>query len=654
VDPNSSPPGDPQPTLPSVDRVPEPDLRGAQGVMVGRHNTQHNEFNLPAVTVSWPVVVGRAPRLAEAYLDRPAQRVAVRTALNSAAASAQARVAVVTGNGGTGKTQLAAAAFGDALTSDGASQGRDSGPRVDLAVWVTASSYSAIVSSYAQAYVALSPEMAGAASGGVGGGGVPIDAAQQAETFLAWLTTTDRKWLVVLDDVADPADLAGARGRAGLWPTGPSGAVILTTRRREAALTGPGRTRIDVDVFTPAESGHYLGGKLGATPGLPADVLKDAGLLAEDLGYLPLALAQACAVIINDALSCAAYRRLLSEHVLTEAFPLSPADAGDDYPHSITSTWALAADRANTLTPAGLATPALTLAATLDPDGVPEDVFTTPAARTFLTAPSEQVQDIGGQEVQEVSAHDARRAVRNLHRLSLLTHDPNGGPRAVRMHALTQRATLERLGPSVLVMAVRAAADALNQAWPTVESDPPRSQALRANAATLATRHPSALWDNAAHSMLFRAGHSLGGTGLVVEAVNYFTELADQAIHRLGPDHPDTLDARGDLASWRGDAGDPAGAATAYADLLTDQVRVLGPDHPKTLTTRSNLASCRGRAGDPAGAATAYADLITDQVRVVGPDHPNTLTTRHNLAVWRGCWATRCLRRTATSRVRTR
>jgi hypothetical protein len=69
--------------------------------------------------------------------------------------------------------------------------------------------------------------------------------------------------------------------------------------------------------------------------------------------------------------------------------------------------------------------------------------------------------------------------------------------------------------------------------------------------------------------------------------------------------------------------------------LLTDRLRVLGPDHPNTLTTRHNLARWRGQAGDPAGAATAFEQLLTDRLRVLGPDHPDTLTTRHNLANWR-------------------
>ena len=234
---HSDPPASPT----SAKQVPAVDARGAMGIQVGDFNTQYNEYKLlPAATVSWPVVVGRAPRLAEAYLDRPAQRDSVRTALNNPAVSTTAPVAVLTGGGGTGKTQLATDAFDRALNLSKVDSDNGCGvPRVDLALWVTASSPEAIVSTYAQAYAALSPEMAGTEPAGAAGGGSQIDATQQAEAFLAWLTTTDRAWLVVLDDVTDPAVLAGASGRAGMWPTGPSGRVILTTRRRDAALTGP-------------------------------------------------------------------------------------------------------------------------------------------------------------------------------------------------------------------------------------------------------------------------------------------------------------------------------------------------------------------------------------------------------------------------------
>ncbi|WP_404818705.1 tetratricopeptide repeat protein [Streptomyces triticiradicis] len=65
----------------------------------------------------------------------------------------------------------------------------------------------------------------------------------------------------------------------------------------------------------------------------------------------------------------------------------------------------------------------------------------------------------------------------------------------------------------------------------------------------------------------------------------------------LGPDHPDTLSARGHLAYWQGMAGDAGGAAAAFAQLLEDCLRVLGPDHPGTRATREGAAYWQTRTG---------------------------------------------------------
>jgi hypothetical protein len=71
-----------------------------------------------------------------------------------------------------------------------------------------------------------------------------------------------------------------------------------------------------------------------------------------------------------------------------------------------------------------------------------------------------------------------------------------------------------------------------------------------------------------------------------------------------------------------------------FGKLLTDSLRVLGPDHPDTLLTRANLAQLQGEAGDPAGALAAYLDLVADYQRVLGRDHPTTALARANLAFW--------------------
>ena len=70
----------------------------------------------------------------------------------------------------------------------------------------------------------------------------------------------------------------------------------------------------------------------------------------------------------------------------------------------------------------------------------------------------------------------------------------------------------------------------------------------------------------------------------------------------LGPDHPDTLTTRNNIAAWTGRGGDAAGALRLFRELLPDRERVLGPDHPETLTTRNNIAYWTGECGDLAGA----------------------------------------------------
>ena len=68
--------------------------------------------------------------------------------------------------------------------------------------------------------------------------------------------------------------------------------------------------------------------------------------------------------------------------------------------------------------------------------------------------------------------------------------------------------------------------------------------------------------------------------------------------------------------------------------LLGDQVRVMGPDHPNTLKTRTNLAVWRGHIGRADDVMEQLEALLADQVRVLGPDHPETVRTRAELLYW--------------------
>src|SRR5499427_8794801 len=162
--------------------------------------------------VSWPLLSGLIPQLADSYVPRQ------ETGLGLAATLAPGDTAVLIpadeanrtlgGLGGTGKTQLALA-VAHALWDRRA---------LDLVVWLCPSTRDAVVTAYAQAMRDI----------GEAAHGEPAEKA--AARFLDWLTETRRPWLVILDDLADAAVLEG------LWPHGPRGRVVVTSRRPDTAV----------------------------------------------------------------------------------------------------------------------------------------------------------------------------------------------------------------------------------------------------------------------------------------------------------------------------------------------------------------------------------------------------------------------------------
>ncbi|MBK0867689.1 tetratricopeptide repeat protein, partial [Saccharopolyspora sp. HNM0986] len=505
---------------------------------------------------------------------------------------------VLAGLGGVGKTQLAAE-FAEDQWAVG---------ELDLLVWITAGRREAIVSGYATA----------ASKIGLITSGEDEDFASQR--FLEWLGETDRRWLIVLDDLQEPGQVHR------LWPPPrATGRVVVTTRRRDAALSGRGRRMLEVGLFHPQEALAYVQAKLADQPALA----EGAEALAADVGYLPLALAQAAAYLADRQITCTDYRHRLADQRrrLDQLVPES-GSLPDDQHSTVAATWSLSVELADQLAPVGLARPLLELAAVLDPNGIPADIFTTSAMQNYLATRHLRSEPVNADEVWD--------ALRGLHRLSLATVDTANPHRSVRVHALVQRATREQHHPDHRPAdTAHAAADALLQTWPRTERDTNHVQTLRANTDHLHTHTGTHLWNPDTHPVLFHSGDSRGEAGHSADATTYFHHLHTQATQILGPDHPDTLFTRSRLARWRGEAGDAAGAVAAFEELLPDLLRVLGPDHPHTLSTRSHLARCQDKVEHAAG-APAFKKLLDDQIRVLGPDHPDTLSTRHNLAGLRG------------------
>jgi hypothetical protein len=67
-------------------------------------------------------------------------------------------------------------------------------------------------------------------------------------------------------------------------------------------------------------------------------------------------------------------------------------------------------------------------------------------------------------------------------------------------------------------------------------------------------------------------------------------------------------------------------------DTFDVRVRILGPDHPDTLGSRNNLAVSYRSMGRHEEALALDEGTVAAYERVLGPDHPDTFTSRRNLA----------------------
>lgn len=93
-----------------------------------------------------------------------------------------------------------------------------------------------------------------------------------------------------------------------------------------------------------------------------------------------------------------------------------------------------------------------------------------------------------------------------------------------------------------------------------------------------------------------------------------------------------TLMCAGGHARPRGEAID------LHSRTLADFERVLGPDHPETLLSRNNLATAYEAVGRLDEAIGLFTRTLADRERVLGPDHPDTLVSRNNLAAATRRW----------------
>ena len=92
----------------------------------------------------------------------------------------------------------------------------------------------------------------------------------------------------------------------------------------------------------------------------------------------------------------------------------------------------------------------------------------------------------------------------------------------------------------------------------------------------------------------------------------------------MGPEHPDTLLTRSDLAEAFYHQRKYTEAETEFREVLGLREKVLGTEHPDVLRACFSLALCL-RAENKLQEASAFAQrAATGAKKGLGPDHPET------------------------------
>ncbi|MFI6128479.1 tetratricopeptide repeat protein [Micromonospora sp. NPDC051141] len=487
----------------------------------------------------------------------------------------------VHGLGGVGKTELAL---------QYANRQRD---QFEVRWWVTADSPAAIQDGLAELTALVNPELTLTAG--------HQDAAGWA---VAWLQNRSG-WLLVLDNVEDRGDVEPLLGRLD------TGEVLITTRRDvgwEAVVDGCLR----LGMLDRASAVRLL-----VEAGGQSDQLT-AAVLADELGYLPLALRQAAGFLRQTQMPMSEYLDRLRAQ---PAEVLNRIAEGDLAERAVAQVWLETLNRLREQRPA--AVDLLGMLSCYAPEAVPRDVL----------AGYPGGGNVVGQALAVLASY-------NLVTLTVETVETHRLVQAVvRAHAQIPRLanTPEHQQPSSWPRIVDQAVAMLNQARPRTSPSNdvdswPRWLTLSPHIEAVTGHIPTDSENLEAASLIGQLGFFHNTQGNYNRAIVLEQRALAISEAALPEGHPDVALRLDNLAQTLVDLGRPAEALPLQQRALAISEAALPEGHPSVALRLDNLAYTLGRLGRAAEALPLRQRALAISEAALPEGHPDVALRLDNLA----------------------
>ncbi|KAF1975419.1 putative kinesin [Bimuria novae-zelandiae CBS 107.79] len=509
-----------------------------------------------------------------------------------------------------------------------------------------------------------------------------------------WLCDCKQRWLLVLDNVDDARFLlsgqvdGNGQGQTTntqviqkplreYLPHCERGSILVTTRNEEAALKLVERRDIvRVEPMDEAEGLALFKKKLG-----PQGNNSDVAELAATLEYMPLAIVQAAAYILQRGPRCSV-AKYLDEYRKSERKRTSLLDYDEGHlrrdgqaKNSIIITWQISFEYIQQTRSS--AADLLSLMSFFDRQGIPEDLLRPRTKRQEAqTNQTEKVEDNGDSDLEDdisqSSAGDDEFGddVVVLRNFYFISTDASGA--VFEMHALVQLAMRKWLeANSKLERWQQQFVSNLRATFPTGEYENwAACQALYTHAKAALEQQPKdessiAEWA----TVLYRAAWFATRIGNITDAEMLATKAMNARKKVLGQEHEDTLwsiamvadayslggrwDEAEKLRKQHGQSGVDLPESRAvgcsrravcarrwdaaeelFVQVMETRKKKLGADHPDTLTSMANLAFTWKAQARSAEAIALMRQCVQQRQQVLKAGHPNLVSTLTVLEEW--------------------